>query len=1016
MPYKRLVEEWLPLREMNLHTSLEMAFRGMAGKFRDEFLEIYGISPKKIGVGTTLLRNLHPWPARRPTAPARLLTLASVLPSTFDREYFKKLSGLFQIPDLAKQDILPILLHADPLRNEIEEVLARCGKNTREISIVDPMAGGGSIPLEALRLGFKTIAIEYNPVAYLILKATLEYPAKYGMRLYEELRAEAKRLMNWAREELGKYYPEDAMNYIIARGYRCRSCGGLIPIIHSTRLGKNGPYIKLTFDKEGKSFTVDISSVETEFTRLRCPYCKAPVVEDLALRDWASRHKRLLKTVLSGDFKQAKESIGELTQTHILLVKQTERGFTATSKEDVDRFTEAYLDLARLVGELREFIPSDPIPRENEVFKPVTDLGIEYWYELFNPRQLLILAKLIGYVKARTKKLIEGMAEFGVAIGLYLALGIDKLSDYNNIATQWHSSRGVMDRLVGRYEEPGRKVSLGLEYCEMPPIAEDPRKSLGWVFEPDVEKPTATHGGICPVVRHLCSWVDGLGGRVNVLMADAMSLSKILGERSIDVVNVDPPYLDQHTYSDLSEFFWQILRMTLAPAIDAGYLFSRGERGITELFVAGWSPILSTVPRDSELIERKTAKPSVKGEGVLEILERMKTPHSRDWYVKGMYVFFREAYKALKDDGVLIVWFTHSDPEAWEGILSALYASGFVVTKVWTVKTEMAERRVALAGSAFFSSLAIIARKAGDRVVVGTGNVRDLSVNEEVKQAIVSSTVDALQSALESGASEHERYIMALAGAIAGATRIWNPTLEATSVKHATRTMNEFTRAEGLEVEDASRFARILRFFRSSLYPVALYHGVSRVLEEAVKEAFTKAGLEKSLVEKMADDILLVDNDSKAYILLWMSTRFSEEPTIEYDFGEKICKVIGTSLNRLRDLGLLEAKGRESTRRIAYGRRAIELVKHRVETLDKTASGMALRLTKILADIPAVEEVDKAAERVKMLFPVSRQVAALALFLMLTAKQEELESFGIKLNKPFIENVLKLLYEGGIVK
>jgi hypothetical protein len=381
-----------------------------------------------------------------------------------------------------------------------------------------------------------------------------------------------------------------------------------------------------------------------------------------------------------------------------------------------------------------------------------------------------------------------------------------------------------------------------------------------------------------------------------------------------------------------------------------------------------------------------------------------------------MYIFFREAYKALKDDGVLIVWFTHSDPEAWEGILSALYASGFVVTKVWTVKTEMAERRVALAGSAFFSSLAIIARKAGDRVVVGTGNVRDLSVNEEVKHAIVSSTVDALQSALESGASEHERYIMALAGAIAGATRIWNPTLEATSVKHATRTMDEFTRAEGLEVEDASRFARILRFFRSSLYPVALYHGVSRVLEEAVKEAFTKASLEKSLVEKMADDILLVDNDSKAYILLWMSTRFSEEPTIEYDFGEKICKVIGTSLNRLRDLGLLEAKGRESTRRIAYGRRAIELVKHRVEILDKTASGMALRLTKILADIPAVEEVDKAAERVKMLFPVSRQVAALALFLMLTAKQEELESFGIKLNKPFIENVLKLLYEGGIVK
>jgi hypothetical protein len=223
--------------------------------------------------------------------------------------------------------------------------------------------------------------------------------------------------------------------------------------------------------------------------------------------------------------------------------------------------------------------------------------------------------------------------------------------------------------------------------------------------------------------------------------------------------------------------------------------------------------------------------------------------------------------------------------------------------------------------------------------------------------------------------------------------------------------MDEFTRAEGLEVEDVNRFARILRFFGDSLYPVALYHGVSRILEETVKEVFLKAGLEKSLVEKMVNDILLVDNDSKAYLLLWMSTRFSEEPTIEYDFGEKICKVIGTSLNRLRNLGLLEARGKESTSRIAFGSRAIELVKHRVEILDKTASGMALRLTKILADIPAVEETSKVAERVKTLFPVSRQVAALALFLLLTAKEEELESFGIRLNKPFIENVFKLLYE-----
>lgn len=1007
---EKLVEEWLPLSEINLHAAVEISFRIARNKYRSQFLDLYGTNPSVFNVGTPQPNNLHPWFARRPIALSRILNLAAVLPCNIDKDTFRRIVGFNYISNLATQKILPILLNVDPERGLLNDVFKKYEKNPSEITIVDPMAGGGSIPLEALRLGFRTVAMEYNPVAYLILKATLEYPAKYGSRLYEEVRAEAEGLIGWVREELGKYYPEDAMNYVIARGYRCRSCGGLIPIIHTTRLGKNGPYIKFSFDKDRKSFTVDVSSVETEFDRLRCPYCKSPVVEDIALREWVSRHKRLLRVALNGDFKSAKELVEELNQTHILLVKQTGRGFKATGKEDVEKFTEAYLDLVRLGGELKEYIPSDPIARgENEVFKPITDLGIEYWYELFNPRQLLILSELIKYVRTKAGELIEKKGEFGVAIVLYLAFGVDKLADYNNVTAQWHPSRGVMDRLVGHYMT-GREVNLGLEYCEMHPAPEDPRKSLGWVFEPDVEEPTKTHGGVCPVVKYLCSWVGGLGDRVRVFMADAMVLSKILGEKSVDVINVDPPYFDQHTYSDISEFFWQMLRITLAPAIDADHLFSRGEPSRAELFVPGWSPILSTAPRESEIIERKTVKPSAKGRSTLEILERMRTPHSRDWYVKNMWIFFREAYKTLKDDGVLIVWFTHSDPEAWEGILSALYASGFIVTKVWTIRTEMAERRVALAGSAFFSSLAIVARKADERVVVGTRSIRDLSMNEDVKQAIMSSAVDALQSAIESGASEYEKYIMALAGAIAGATRIWNPSIEAVSVKRGVRPIDEFAETESLDVEDVYRFVMMLQFFRESLYPVALYHGVSRILEGALKEAFTKAGVEKTLAENMVNDILLVDNDSKAYLLLWMSTRFSEESNIEYDFGEKICKVIGTSLDRLKNLGLLETKG-GTTRKIIYGREAVDLIKRRVEILDKTIAGMALRLTKILADTPAVEETGRAAERVKTLFPFSRQVVAVTLFLLLTAREDELESFGItRLNKPFIENVLKLLY------
>jgi len=78
--------------------------------------------------------------------------------------------------------------------------------NPSEITVLDPMAGGGSIPLESARLGFRTIAMDYNPVAYLILKATVEYPAKFGEDLFNLALKEAKKFIKFARERLGEFY------------------------------------------------------------------------------------------------------------------------------------------------------------------------------------------------------------------------------------------------------------------------------------------------------------------------------------------------------------------------------------------------------------------------------------------------------------------------------------------------------------------------------------------------------------------------------------------------------------------------------------------------------------------------------------------------------------------------------------------------------------------------------------------------------------------------------------------
>jgi len=354
---RRLVEEYLPLSDINENSENEAGF----------------IRAPKIS-------NLHPYLARRPTSAARALTLASVLPSLASKEEFERALGLDRISSVPFR----LLYLVNPDRAYVKELVKKyTGKDPENIVVVDPMAGGGAIPLEALRLGFRTVAMDYNPVAYIILKATLEYPAKYGVRLYEDVKKEAEALIEYARKELSQYYAGDANGYIMARGYRCPYCGGLIPIVHSNRLYKGKPnkrkpiYVRFNFNKQEKSFTVEITNTEEEFKRLRCPYCGTPLHKEVVLRDWVKRHKELLRVALSGDVEKAKEKIQELLETHMILIKETPEGFKPADEKDRQALIKAYLDLAAQIKELREYLPDVQIPKENYVFTPIREMEIE---------------------------------------------------------------------------------------------------------------------------------------------------------------------------------------------------------------------------------------------------------------------------------------------------------------------------------------------------------------------------------------------------------------------------------------------------------------------------------------------------------------------------------------------------------------------------------------------------------------------------------------------------------------
>jgi adenine-specific DNA methylase len=952
------------------------------------------------------LSNLHPYLARRPTAPARILTLASVLPREVSRDDFERALGLDKV-DSAPYGLLYLI---NPDRPYVRELIKKyTGREPKEIVVVDPMAGGGSIPLEALRLGFHTVAADYNPVAYLILKATLEYPSKYGAKLYEDVKKEVEELIGWAKEELTQYYAQDAFNYVVARGYRCPNpaCRGLVPIIHSSKMGGEGPYVNLVVDKAKRSFTVEVSGSEAPFERLKCPYCGAPMSEDVALRSWVKRHKELLEVALGGDVDRAKSKVEELLEVHIPLVKETPQGFRPADDSDSEIFVKAFLDLAARINELKDLLPDAQIPKENEVFEPIRDLGIEYWYELFNPRQLLILLKLMDYVRKRAEILIKKMKEYGASIALYLALGLDKLADYNNVATEWDASQGSIDRLAGRYQNQGRRVGLGLEYCE----AKRTDEALKWVFEPHVTSVGRTAGGILPLLRLLSEWLEGLSDRVEVLCSDARKLEALLRDRRIegvDIVNVDPPYLAQHFYSDLMEFYWQFLRITLRPAIDSGYLFNRDPtRGKVELYVDGWSPLLSTLPREAEIIARRGKDKIAELGRSPEVVE--KEPFTGEWYALKTWEFFEEVNRVLKDDGVLVVWFTHSDPRAWEAVTASLYAAGFALSKAWPMWTEMGTRVVALLTSAFFTSLVLVLRKRGvvENVITGIKGTEELIRDEGVRRSIKWSVIESVASALNSGASGSEAFIMGLAGGIAGATRIWNPIINELDLSEQ-KTLTEYIAGITLGGPSRSRFKKAVRFFDDVLYPAAMYLASEALLEDYLM----KCGLD----ERMSRDALSTDAFTRAYLTMWIASRYAGGRELAYDFIEKVCKIFNVDLRVLALCGLVAKPSRPSKSakqyKLLFGSESYEAVKGKAGELIRTTAGRAIHLLRLIGEGPR-DDASKAVKEVLSSMPVSRGAAATALLLLRTAGEEELRL--VKLSEAirgFAEDVLLRLYRG----
>ena len=242
-----LIEEWLPIAEIGIE----------------------GVRERTPMTPFPAPNRLHVWWARRPLVASRAAVLASLLPADADRAKFLHMLGIHGDPMASRRRIDEAKRSGErfegqaysykraftytPSHEESEWFQAESEKlgHTSDMTCLDPTAGGGSIPFEAARMGLHTVANDLNPVAWLILKATVEFPSKYGQPLLKRFEELAAEFVKRRDERLNPYFPPEPIpnsvgtNWLWARTITCPYCGGLVPLSPNWRLDSKGTGVRL---------------------------------------------------------------------------------------------------------------------------------------------------------------------------------------------------------------------------------------------------------------------------------------------------------------------------------------------------------------------------------------------------------------------------------------------------------------------------------------------------------------------------------------------------------------------------------------------------------------------------------------------------------------------------------------------------------------------------------------------------------------------------------------------------
>ncbi len=709
------------------------------------------------------ISTLHIWPARRPLAASRAALIATLLrdPGTpeerkrliekiggkvIQRLEKKKIAG--KTVEVLREETVGGVLHwgqesapdMEWFRQEIRK--AHGGRAPR---VLDPFAGGGAIPLEAMRLGCEVTAVDINPVAWFILKCTLEYPQslsgqhrslpKFAVNSPEFMEAFLKStarltktqlqgriemvqsqlfpppdvdfswhvrawgywVLQQAKKELDPLYPlvngQPTVAYLWARTVVCKNCRATIPLLKTRWLcKKESSRILLTMQPNA-------GKTETEFGIER----NVPVVGGNAAQR-REHDKRIGLGTMSkagascpccghgGSVSMQMEDIrqeglaGRLGEVLTAVVFQGPKikEYRLPVAEELQVAEAARLARARVLAGIPFGAPEEPLPSKEALGFRVPLYGLDKWSKLFSDRQIVALGTFVRCVRAAREEMrADGYPEqWTEALQAYLAVAMDRIADRSSS--------------LCRPEAPGRGGAARGVINTFNRFA----LPMNWDFVEAVVTEGSSGGfeGAVDWVAKVAEHVEQLGA-VPLPSVQRGSAIEVRAE-GFDAIVTDPPYYDAIAYSDLMDFFYVWLRRTLC----------RLSKEIDTAFLMPLSPKWDHSRNDGELIDDASR------------FEGDKTKSKRV-YEEGMTRAFAAANGALAPHGRLIIVFAHKHPNAWEALVSALIKAGFVVDGSWPIQTEMGNRTRALTSAALSSSVWLVCRKRPEVAKPGWDNL-----------------------------------------------------------------------------------------------------------------------------------------------------------------------------------------------------------------------------------------------------------------------------------------------------